>query len=355
MRGGRDVRNRTQAATAFARAMGCTRACALVLVVLAPTVQGAPLFETQEPISVALEGPLTRLMRTRGEERQELPFTLRLADGSVLDVAVRTRGNFRREECAFAPLRLNFKQNEVADTPFGGQDKLKLVTHCKSGRASQTNALEEFVAYRIFNLVTEVSFQVRLLRVTYVDSERPRSAETVKWAFVIEDPQALAGRLKGEHIEPHHVSRNDLDVTHATQVAFFQYLISNTDYSPVAALEGRSCCHNMKLIRVSGTLFSVPYDFDMSGLVNAGYAGPNPVVQQDNVRRRIYRGFCTDPATLTGVIEGIRPLRDEILALFMSVPGFDLLQIERDMAYIDGFFAQLNRERALSRFERACR
>lgn len=142
MRGSCDARNRMPAGTAIVRVVGWTRVCALALVALAPTAQSAPLFEAQEPISVTLEGPLTSLMRARGDQRQELPFTLRLADGSVLDAEVRTRGNFRREECAFAPLRLNFKQNEVADTAFSGQDKLKLVTHCKSGRASQTNALE---------------------------------------------------------------------------------------------------------------------------------------------------------------------------------------------------------------------
>jgi hypothetical protein len=329
--------------------------CALTLLTLVLPAWGAPLFEQRDPLTVTLTGPLTSLMRAKGEERPELPFTLILEDVSALDVKLRTRGNFRREECKFAPLRLNFKREETGDSPFSGQDKLKLVTHCKSGGAYQTNTLEEYIAYRIFNLITDTSFRVRLLHTTYVDSDHPDARATTRWAFVIEDSTALAERLGGTHVAPHHVSSSALDAPHATRVALFQYLIANTDYSPIAALEGRSCCHNMKLIRTSQTLFSIPYDFDMSGLVNAAYAGPNPVVQEDNARKRIYRGFCTDRDTLKGAIDQIRLLRDEVLVLFKGTPGFEPAQIKRDMAFIDRFFEKLNEENATSRFERSCR
>jgi hypothetical protein len=78
-------------------------------------------------------------------------------------------------------------------------------------------------------------------------------------------------------------------------------------------------------------------------------------VQEDNVRKRIYRGFCTDRGTLKDAIDQIRPLRGEVLALFTNTPGFEPAQIKRDMAFIDRFFEKLNSENATSRFERSCR
>ncbi len=38
--------------------------------------------------------------------------------------------------------------------------------------------------------------------------------------------------------------------------------------------------------------YSVPYDFDSSGLVNAHYAAPPEGLRVRNIRQRLYRGFC---------------------------------------------------------------
>ena len=109
--------------------------------------------------------------------------------------------------------------------------------------------------------------------------------------------------MDGEFIEPAFVQRTTLDPQHTTLVALFQYLIANTDFSPVAALDNRDCCHNSKLIVQRDRTFAVPYDFDMSGLVNAGYAGPNPIVQNFNVRKRVYLGHCTEEAVMRDALE----------------------------------------------------
>jgi hypothetical protein len=73
---------------------------------------------------------------------------------------------------------------------------------------------------------------------------------------------------------------------------FFQYLIGNTDYSIAYQ-------HNEKLIFVPNKkAMPVPYDFDMSGLVNASYAVVSVVQNQQlditKVTQRMYRGFKRD-------------------------------------------------------------
>ena len=75
----------------------------------------------------------------------------------------------------------------------------------------------------------------------------------------------------------------------------FQYMIGNTDFSAVYL-------HNERLFYVDGMIVPVPYDFDMSGLVDASYAVVsqvrNEVLPIDKVTKRLYRGFEADVQTL---------------------------------------------------------
>ena len=54
-------------------------------------------------------------------------------------------------------------------TIFEGQDKFRVVTHCRDRDEYEENVLEEYLAYRIYALLTEISFRVRLARITYGD------------------------------------------------------------------------------------------------------------------------------------------------------------------------------------------
>ena len=50
-------------------------------------------------------------------------------------------------------------------------DKLKLAVHCRDSERYEQTLLREYMAYRLLNLATPMSFQVRLLRITWVDTE----------------------------------------------------------------------------------------------------------------------------------------------------------------------------------------
>jgi hypothetical protein len=131
-----------------------------------------PLFASDEIIDVEIEAPFQRLSNYRPDEEEVAgKFRYTADDGNLVEfeVAVRTRGRLRRNKkvCQFPPLRLNFKKSEVKGSLFDKQDRLKVVTHCDRGQLYEQALISEYLAYRIFNLLTDVSFRVRLARVTY--------------------------------------------------------------------------------------------------------------------------------------------------------------------------------------------
>ena len=108
-----------------------------------------------------------------------------------MPVTLSVRGNFRRDgaNCRFPPLYLNVPKKAVKHTLFAGQDKLKLVTHCQTDEY----VVREWMVYRLYNLLTDLSFRARLARVTYADSLRKRPDET-HWGLLLEDDADLAKR-----------------------------------------------------------------------------------------------------------------------------------------------------------------
>ena len=99
------------------------------------------------------------------------------------DAGIRTRGQFRRDICDIQPIKLKLKKG-YRDGLFEDQKTLKLVNQCKS--TDPVAALKEYYVYRAYQLFTDLSFKVRLLKLTMVDSKG--TMEPVEqWAFLIED------------------------------------------------------------------------------------------------------------------------------------------------------------------------
>jgi hypothetical protein len=210
--------------------------------------QAAGLFDSDSILEITLRGPVSALVGDR-ENRRERSFSLEM-DGGTVPVALRVRGKSRVELCSFPPLRLNFTPDSASGTPFAGQDKLKLVTHCKGSTEYEQNVLEEFLTYRLLNVLTDISVRTRLLRVNYVDSDHPGSGAVTRYGFLIEPIDATASRIGGQLLGVRNVSRKLLDVEHSALVYVFHYLIGNTDWSLVRNFEDEYCCHNGNLFQV---------------------------------------------------------------------------------------------------------
>ena len=309
-----------------------------------------PLFQSTEILDVRIVAPMTTLLADRPDD-EELPATLQYEDSAgqavELNIKIRTRGRFRRREevCAFPPMRLNFRSSETKDTLFHKQEKVKLVTHCqRSGKYKQV-VLREYTAYRILNVMTDASFRVRLLRVTYVDSEG-KKRDSVSHGFIIEHRDRLAKRLEKDYLDSTTTRLDSLDPAYTNLISMYHYLIGNTDFSPVKGTKDEACCHNHVLFANDDEpVWSVPYDFDKSGLVDAPHAGPNPRFKLRSVRQRLYRGRCQNNDLLTGSIAHYNDNREEVMAVVHEVDDATS-RSEKSMAkYVDKFYDTINSDR----------
>lgn len=327
-------------------------AATLVAVLLLSPSDATPLFDDTAVIDATLEGPLGELMNDT-DSREQLPFLLR-AGVTEHAVKVRLRGKSRLRVCDFMPMRLNFKKSEVDGTLFEGQDKLKLVVPCHTSQRAEKNLIEEYAVYRIFNLLTPASYRVRLLRITFRDAGR--DGDDIRMhAFLIEPARQLAERLGGQGSELPEVALNWFDADHLALVYVFQYLVSNVDWSLVRPPEEEACCHNGTLVETGATILYVPYDFDLSGFVDAPYAFPPAELRIDSVTQRRYRGFCTERDILKKALDNVLSKRQDIAALIESLPVLSDKNKRSRMSYLDQFFRAAEKEgKLLKRFENRC-
>lgn len=326
----------------------------LLLCGSAPAVaSGAPLFESDDLLEVELRGPLAATIGdTKG--RNERAFVLDM-EGRELGVAVRVRGNSRVRVCHFPPLRLAFSAVDTGGTVFAGQKGLKLVTHCEVAQKHEQNVLSEYAAYRVFTMMSDVGFRVRLLRIRYVDTEDVEAEPFVRFGFLIESETEMAQRVQGTVKSIAHVAKGDLNRRQVAAVFVFQYLIGNTDWSLVAAQNDEYCCHNGKLIEISGEYFQVPYDFDLAGVVDARYAKPAPEIGIRSVRVRRYRGYCMEGLQLEGVIAGLVDQKGEVMKFVGDLPGTTERDTRKRLTYLEKFFRQAQDAAKLAdRFEKSC-
>ncbi|MGD8360514.1 MAG: hypothetical protein PVJ04_03720 [Gemmatimonadota bacterium] len=317
---------------------------------LFPSLHGQEgLFTSDEPIEFVLEADWNKLDDDRGQESEERPGRVLWTgpDGREISIPieVKTRGFFRlqRSTCFSPPLRLDFPGEGTEGTVFQGQDKLKLVTYCRDRDNYEQNVLEEYLAYRIYNLLTDISFRVRLARITYVDS-RGEEDPLTRMGFLIEDDDAMADRLGGRIMDVPGAPPSHFQQDQAALMYVFQFMIGNTDWAMLQF-------HNLKALGVGRDYFPVPYDFDWSGLVDAPYAGPNPKIASviDNVRERLYMGMCNDAIDYPAVYARFDEEREAILALPRSVPELSEGNQQTAVRYLETFYEIIDSEAAARR------
>jgi hypothetical protein len=311
------------------------------------------LFREDAPLVLRLATDLRALLKDRGDDRKEhkarLHYRTPTGDTGSVNVDVRTRGIFRLKKCDFPPLRLDFPKSKLEATPFEGQNKLKLVTHCRASRSPyEQNVLQEYALYRAFNAVTPLSYRTRVARVTYVDTARPDSL--TYYAFLIEPDDALAERSGGEAYEADNIHDLRIEPETITQLAVFQYLIGNTDWSVWKR-------HNIAIAKKpDGVLLAFPYDFDFAGVIAAPYAVPAPQLSIKSVRDRLYRGFCQPDTVVAVVLARFRAAKDAIYAAVRAVPDLDPREARQMTDYFDGFYRTVEDPKAARReFTQNCR
>ena len=308
-----------------------------------------PLFTEKSPIHAVLTAPVTQVYRQRKQDVRlyfDATFSYKAADqtNQKLGVKVRTRGNFRRLNCEHPPLRLNFVKKANDNTLFEKQNKLKLVGPCKRGRAYQELLSLEYLAYQIWEQVSDFHFKTRLIDLNYLDTDK-RKKPWSSTTFVIEDEDDMAKRLDRKVMKVGKINRQQMNFEQTALVELFQLLIGNTDYSTLTGPAGNNCCHNSRLLvskGASNNVIPVPYDFDISGLVNAPYAVPAAQYPIDDVRQRYFSGWCKEDRHFETAIQRFN---DRKTAIYQTLQSIDLLAsatLRKTTHYLDRFYTQIN-------------
>ena len=305
-------------------------------------------FDIETPLEATLITNIDRIRHDKGSKVVWRPATWAYtgADGKpvVVPIKIRTRGIWRLKTCEFPPLRLDFKGKTTKGGPYEGLDKPKLVSFCKNDDTYEQYVIQEAMLYRAYNKLTDATHRGRLIKVSYVDSASGKPF-AVRWANMLEEPDALAARLGGKLLKQVGARQQDLEPEHAFLVGIFEYFVANTDYS----ING---LHNVELfIKPTGDVVPVAYDFDFSGAVNARYATADPILGINRVRDRLFRGYCGTNAQYAPIFAKFNEQKDAIYGLYHDDVG-KLLQpkvVEETLKYFDEFYKTINDKRAAKR------
>jgi hypothetical protein len=306
--------------------------------------EGRRLFADTDAVPLTLTADFKSINKDRRtEDKQDYEGTIAVpgANGATdtLHVKLRTRGHFRlrSSSCSFVPLRVEFVKDEAKGTLFDAQKTLKLVTHCRNDRDYENYTVREFLVYRALNILTPNSFRAKLARVTYVQTGETKPTAT-KLGLFLEDDDDVARRMEGRIVEMPRLLFKDVDQQKLMLDMVFEYMIGNTDFSMYML-------HNIRLVRTpSRAFYTVPYDWDLSGLVNTAYAIPDRAFMIKSVKDRLYRGPCAPLEQVEPILAKFREHKNDILALYESHPDLDQNYRREAKDYLEEFFRTLDRK-----------
>jgi hypothetical protein len=311
-------------------------------------LQFQDLFTSDEIIKLTIKSDFRNLLKRKyKDEYQAAILTYYFNDTIAItrNIKIKPRGNMRRRTCYFPPLKLNFRKKEAVLKQINDFDKMKMVLDCKRGERYEQYLLSEYYAYKIYNLITDFSFRVRLFELTLVDTSN-KIKNMRSYAFIIEDVNMLAQRLNAIKIEHENIRDEYTNPETLGNGYLFQYLIGNTDWSIPAM-------HNVKMIKSNDpTIVAphfIPYDFDYAGIVNTNYAVPDERLGIKSVRERVYRGVCIDGKYLINAADKFKTLKDPIYKMYESSPLLDKRNRAQSLDYLYSFYAIIENDAAFRR------
>jgi hypothetical protein len=297
------------------------------------------LFESDELLNITLKFDISLYKRKKSDtEYLDADLSYILEGDTIREkIKLRSRGIFRRNYCELPPMMLNFKKKDSEIGLFNHINKLKMVTQCPHGNTEYI--LKEYLAYKLYNTLTDSSFRVRLARVTYINTARKNSSVT-EYAFFIEPEELLAKRMKSIAINQ-NVTQKQVRPEIMDRMAIFNYMIGNTDWSvPIS--------HNIQLFSEMRTgrrdlAIIVPYDFDFSGLVYADYAAPFNGLKITSVRQRLYLGICREKDTIIKELDEFVLKKPKFMNVIESFP-YLTDKSKKDMTvYLESFYKEVSK------------
>lgn len=309
---------------------------------------GAPgLFDRDEVLELTIRSDFDGLMDNRTDFRAkdfDAEITYQTSDGQTVTVPleIKLRGRSRRDPtyCDFPPLKLDFDKDDDLPPPFQGQNKLKVVTHCQS----EEYIFREYYLYKVFQLISNYGFRVRLCHITYQD-ENGAWPSHESYAFIIESEDQLADRIEGVPLDDDiSLQLDDVDRDQLTRVHLFNYMAANRDFDVRIR-------QNVKVIAMSdGKPMVIPYDFDYSGIVNAEYTKDidqegQPVYEE----RTRFKRLCRTEEEYEAMIDEFKAIHDDIIALYQSSPHLSEDSVKEMLGYYEEFYRNIDKRKTMKK------
>lgn len=308
------------------------------------------LFDREEALDVSIKFDITEYMRKKPDEYMDAVITFyNDADDSVsYDIRLKARGERRREVCAFPPIRLNFKNTNTIYDDIDSMTNIKMVTHCNLPSTYDEYVSKEYLLYKMYNLVTDYSFRVRLLRVNYIDTGKKERSYR-KYGFLIEPMDLLEKRLDVMELEGIPLRYNNMVDDMLDRMVIFQYMIGNTDWQLITY-------HNMKIVKKldEQKAIPIPYDFDYSGFINASYAVPHELFPIKEVRERYFMGPCRPDSVYSRILKEFMDNRDNFYGVKDRCELLNPRAAKYVNNYLDGFFELCEKDRIIDIFKVEC-
>ena len=303
------------------------------------------LFQSEKPLKLTIKLHVEKVVndvKLREERDAELSSLNSNGKFTTYNIKVKVRGKNRTNKkiCSFPPLKLNFKKKETKNSVFEGQDKLKLVTHCKNQKNFKEYIFKEYLVYKLYQKITSNSFNARLCEITYIDTGKNNERFTQN-GFLIEEIGDVAKRNELKVFKDSLRNQESLNKTNVDRLVFFQYLIGNVDWS----IPKR---HNVKIMKdeKNNLPFAIPYDFDYSGFVNTSYSSPPEGFNISSVKIRVFRGLCRRN-NYDGTIAFYKKIKPELYDTVNEATYIELKSRENLIKYFDSFYDILDNPKAV--------
>lgn len=304
------------------------------------------LFQTDDYLEIMLESDFESLVKNKNkDDYQPAVLTYNDEDGNPVkwELEIKPRGKMRRMVCTMPPLKLKFPKSEIKAQGLAKFKTIEMVEICNPSKSYEQFILKEYVAYKLYNMLTDNSFRVQLVKIDFVNTG---SKHTPKdgFAFIIENNDEMAKRLGGKIIEPVSINRTLPDSQEKELHCLFQYMIGNTDW-------WYSTAHNLDIFSRKDSIMPIPipYDFDYSGFVNTPYAVPNDRLPIKFVTERFYQGHCRSKEETKETIQIFLDKKAEMLKYCCEFPYFTKYSRKQAVKYLNSFFAILENESSIER------
>lgn len=259
-------------------------------------------------------------------------FILGNRDTLSIPAQVRTRGNMRLQICSLPPLKLKFTKSDLTRHGYSPMNEMDLVLPCHEGELYQQYILKEYLAYKLWELISPFHFKTQLVDIQYTQL-LGSEAHDPSTGFLVENTEEVVERLGGRKNKTAIISQNSVDKTPMLSVALFQFMIGNTDWF----IQNR---HNLEFVVVPGhsLLVPIPYDFDYSGLVGANYAVHHESLELATINTRYYQGKCYSADEVEEALKVFLEKKEQILSLPYRIHGLSERSAKEARTYLTGFY-----------------